>query len=146
MPLVVHSSLRLNIYGADREGGQRMNLAYVISKNSIPPYAILTYTPSRYLVRRDTNSMSHTIRDKKKLLARVRRIKGQLDGLERALEDEVACSEVLRQLASVRGAIIGLTTEVMEDHIREHILDARSPLERSRGGEELINVLQTYMK
>ncbi|MDQ8700607.1 metal/formaldehyde-sensitive transcriptional repressor [Hyphomicrobium sp. LHD-15] len=90
--------------------------------------------------------MSHTIRDKKKLLARVRRIQGQFEGLERALEAEVPCSEILRQLASIRGATSGLTAEIVEDHIREHILDAKSPSDRRQGGEELISVLQTYMK
>jgi DNA-binding FrmR family transcriptional regulator len=90
--------------------------------------------------------MSHTIRDKKKLLARVRRIQGQLEGLERALEAEVPCPEILRQLASIRGATSGLTAEVVEDHIREHILDAKSPADRRQAGEELISVLQTYMK
>ena len=52
--------------------------------------------------------MSHAIRDKTKLIARVRRIKGQMEGVERALEAEAACGEVLRQLASIRGAMTGL--------------------------------------
>jgi len=90
--------------------------------------------------------MSHTVRQKEKLIARVRRLKGQLDGLERALETEAACGEVLRQLASVRGAMTGLTAEVMEDHLREHVLAASSDAERRRGGEEMIEVIRTYLK
>ncbi|MBE0693457.1 MAG: metal/formaldehyde-sensitive transcriptional repressor [Aquamicrobium sp.] len=90
--------------------------------------------------------MSHTIRQKEKLIARIRRIRGQLEGVERALEAEAACGEILRQLASVRGAMTGLTAEVMEDHLREHVLAAPSEAERRQGGEEMIEVIRTYLK
>lgn len=90
--------------------------------------------------------MAHTTRQKEKLIARVRRIKGQLEGVERALDGEADCSEVLRQLASVRGAMSGLTAEVMEDHLRGHVLAAETDGDRRRGGEELIAVMRTYLK
>lgn len=90
--------------------------------------------------------MSHTTRNKDKLIARVRRIKGQLEGIERALDGYAPCSEVLRQLASARGALNGLTTEVMEDHLREHVLAAETEAEREQGGQELIEVLHSYLK
>lgn len=90
--------------------------------------------------------MAHTIRDKDKLIARVRRLKGQIEGIERALQAEKPCAEILRQLASVRGAMNGLTAEVMEDHLREHVLEAGNESDRRQGGEELIEVIRTYMK
>lgn len=90
--------------------------------------------------------MTHTIRDKEKLIARVRRLKGQIEGIERALEAEKPCGEILRQLASARGAMNGLTAEVMEDHLREHVLHAETDADRHQGGEELIEVIRTYMK
>ena len=90
--------------------------------------------------------MSHTIRQKEKLIARVRRLRGQLEGVERALGAEADCTEVLRQLASIRGAMNGLTAEVMEDHLREHVLAAETETDRRQGGEELIEVIRTYMK
>ena len=65
--------------------------------------------------------MSHTVREKTKLLGRVRRIRGQVAALERALEAEKGCAEVLHQIAAVRGAMNGLMTEVIEDHIQTHI-------------------------
>ena len=74
--------------------------------------------------------MSHTTVHKDKLIARVRRIKGQLEGIERALEAQAGCAEVLRQLASVRGAMNGLTVEVMEGHLQGHVLDASTGAER----------------
>lgn len=90
--------------------------------------------------------MSHTLRDKDKLLARVRRLRGQMDGIERALLAEAPCSEVLRQLASARGAMNGLTAEVMEDHLREHVLEANSEPERRQAVEEMIEVIRSYLK
>ena len=67
--------------------------------------------------------MSHTIRNKQKLLARVRRIRGQVDAIERALEAEKECGEVLHLIAASRGAMAGLMAEVDEDHVREHLVD-----------------------
>ncbi|MBA4206941.1 metal/formaldehyde-sensitive transcriptional repressor [Pannonibacter phragmitetus] len=90
--------------------------------------------------------MSHTIRDKEKLIARVRRLKGQIEGIERSLEAEKPCGEILRQLASARGAMSGLTAEVVEDHLREHVLHAKTGADREQGGAELIEIIRTYMK
>jgi len=90
----------------------------------------------------------HTIREKNKLLARVRRIRGQVEAIERALETEIGCADVLQVIASVRGAMNGLMAEVMEDHIRFHVVDpAREPnSQRAQGAQELIDVVRTYLK
>jgi len=92
--------------------------------------------------------MSHTIREKSKLLGRVRRIRGQVEAIERALEAEIGCADVLQVIASVRGAMNGLMAEVMEHHIRFHVVDPRQPpnSERAKGAEELIDVVRTYLK
>ena len=90
--------------------------------------------------------MPHSPEEKKRVLTRVRRIKGQLEGIERALESDAACVEVLRQIASVRGAVNGLTAEVMEDHLREHVLEVETDKERRQGGEEMVEVIRAYMK
>jgi DNA-binding FrmR family transcriptional regulator len=90
--------------------------------------------------------MSHTIREKHKLLQRVRRIRGQVEAVERALEQEIGCADVLQLIASVRGAINGLMGEVMEDHIREHILAAPNETQRRHGSEELMEVVRAYLK
>jgi DNA-binding FrmR family transcriptional regulator len=80
--------------------------------------------------------MAHTVKDKDKLLLRVRRITGQLRAVERALESEQSCSEVLQLIAAARGAINGLMAEVMIDRRRD----------RARGAAELIQVVRTYLK
>ena len=92
--------------------------------------------------------MAHTIKNKNKLIARVRRIKGQIEAVERGLEAEIGCADVLMLVASLRGAIHGLSVEVMEDHIRNHVVnpDTDTDPDRSRGAAELIDVIRTYLK
>jgi DNA-binding FrmR family transcriptional regulator len=92
--------------------------------------------------------MAHTTKNKSKLVARIRRIKGQVEAVERALEAEIGCADVLMLVASLRGAVQGLSAEVMEDHIRNHVAnpDTDSDPERARGAAELIEVVRTYLK
>ena len=92
--------------------------------------------------------MSHTIRDKQKLLARVRRIRGQIDGIERALTEETGCGQILHLLAGARGAMAGLMAEVVEDHVREHLVDAdKHPGALNEDAtEQLLEVIRAYMK
>lgn len=92
--------------------------------------------------------MSHTIREKSRLLGRVRRIRGQVEALERALDAEKGCADILHQIAAVRGAINGLMTEVLEEHILTHIADPAiaSDDERAQGANALIGVLRAYLK
>lgn len=93
-------------------------------------------------------SMAHTIRDKKKLLARIRRIQGQLDGVSRALEQEDECSSILQTLASCRGALNGLMAQVIEGHVRLHVLDTRRAptAQQAEAVDELLDVVRTYLR
>lgn len=90
--------------------------------------------------------MSHLTRDNSKLIARLRRIKGQVEGVERALEKGADCTEVLRQIASIRGAMTGLTHEVFEEHLRSHVVEASDDTTREQGAEDMIQILKTYLK
>jgi DNA-binding FrmR family transcriptional regulator len=91
--------------------------------------------------------MSHTIREKQKLLNRVRRIKGQVEAIERALEEERDCLGVLQQIASCRGAMNGLLAVVLEDHIRTHLVDADGHEDPAGSAtEQLIEVVHSYFK
>lgn len=90
--------------------------------------------------------MSHTVQDKAKLLARVRRIRGQVEAIERALESELGCADVLQLVASVRGAMNGLTAQLIEDHLHHHVVEPGQEADRMRGAEELIDVVRTYLK
>jgi DNA-binding FrmR family transcriptional regulator len=92
--------------------------------------------------------MAHTTRDKAKLLARVRRIKGQVAAIEEALQAERDCSAVLQQITSCRGAINGLMAEVLEGHVRCHVLDPKAKPDdpQSDAAEELIEIIKTYLR
>lgn len=90
--------------------------------------------------------MAHTIREKTKLIARVRRIRGQVEAVERALTSESECTDVLRLIASVRGAVNGLMGEVMQDHILEHVVGAASEAERTKSAEEFAEIVKSYLK
>ena len=92
--------------------------------------------------------MVHTIREKNKLLARVRRIRGQVEALERALVSEAGCEPVMHQIVGIRGAVAGLMAEVVEDHVRNHLVAPQGnavALDAS-AAEQLIDVMHTYLK
>jgi FrmR/RcnR family transcriptional regulator, repressor of frmRAB operon len=92
--------------------------------------------------------MAHTIREKKKLLARVGRIRGQIEAIERALTDEAECERIMHMIAGVRGGVAGLMAEVVEDHIRTHLVDPeKNPgALNADAADQLIEVVHTYLK
>jgi len=92
--------------------------------------------------------MAHTKKDKVKLLNRVNRIKGQVNAIEKALEADDDCSRVLQTIAACRGAINGLMAEVLEGHVRFHVVDPRRKptTEQAEATEELINLVNRYLK
>ena len=92
--------------------------------------------------------MAHTTRRKGKLLARARRIRGQVEAVERELQTEAGCEQVLHLIASSRAAMAGLMAEVVEDHVREHLVDAkRHPNALNKeAAEQLLAVIRTYLK
>ena len=85
--------------------------------------------------------MAHTIRDKKQLLTRARRLKGQAEAIERALTEERDCGEVLQQLAAVRGAANALMATVLEGHVKEHLSGLHS-----RDARTLLSIVRSYLK
>lgn len=92
--------------------------------------------------------MSHTIRQRHKLLARVRRIRGQVEAIERALDSEAGCDQVLHLIAGTRGAMAGLMAEVVEEHVRTHLVDAEKHPQalNTDAAEQLLDVVRTYLK
>jgi len=92
--------------------------------------------------------LAHVLRDRKKLLNRVRRIRGQVDAVEKSLEEGAECSHILHTIAACRGAIDALMGEVIEGHIRFHVVDPdqHPTSERSQAAQELIDVIKMYMK
>jgi FrmR/RcnR family transcriptional regulator, repressor of frmRAB operon len=92
--------------------------------------------------------MTHTIREKHKLLARVRRIRGQVEAIERALDREAGCEQVMHLIAGARGAMAGLMAEVVEEHVRTHLVDDKKypGALKIEAAEQLLEVVRTYLK
>jgi DNA-binding FrmR family transcriptional regulator len=92
--------------------------------------------------------MAHTTKDKEKLLNRIRRIKGQVSAIESALDSDEECSKVLQTIAACRGAINGLMAEVMEGHVRYHVINpkSRATSDQAQAAEELIDIVNRYLK
>ncbi|GHC97548.1 metal/formaldehyde-sensitive transcriptional repressor [Novosphingobium pokkalii] len=92
--------------------------------------------------------MSHVAAEKQKLLNRLKRIRGQIDALERAVDGEVECARVLQQATACRGALEGFIAEVIEDHIREHMIDPQLPAgdPRAQAAEELVAIIKAYLR
>lgn len=91
--------------------------------------------------------MPHSPAEKKRVLARVRRIRGQADALDRALEGGADCAAVLQQIAAIRGAVNGLMSEVMEAHVREEFGQAaKSAAQRDARVLELTGLIRSYLK
>ena len=90
----------------------------------------------------------HTARDKEKLIARVRRIRGQIEAVERAITEEKGCYEVLQTVTAARGALNSLVAEMIEDHLRYHVLDPdeKVPAKRARAADELVDIVRAYVK
>jgi DNA-binding FrmR family transcriptional regulator len=90
--------------------------------------------------------LSHTTKNKKRTLARVRRIKGQVEAIERALEGESECEDILQLVASCRGALNGLMAELIEGHLRCHVLSPSHTSQPSQleAADELISVVRRY--
>lgn len=91
--------------------------------------------------------MPSTPEEKKKVLTRVRRIRGQIDALERALENGAECRAILQQIAAVRGASNGLMAEVLESHIRKTFDQNDSySHEVSKSVDDTIELVRAYLK
>ncbi len=91
--------------------------------------------------------MSHVGKERVKLLNRLRRIRGQIEAIERAVEEDKECAKVLQQATSCRGALDGFIAEVIEDHIREHMVDPSAPRgdPRTVAAEELVEIVHAYL-
>lgn len=91
--------------------------------------------------------MPHSPEEKKQALVRVRRIKGQIAALEQAIENEAECSSLLQQLASVRGAVKGLMTVVLESYLREEFPDTnKRRRSQTKSINDAISIVRSYLR
>ncbi|WP_213992155.1 metal/formaldehyde-sensitive transcriptional repressor [Sodalis sp. dw_96] len=91
--------------------------------------------------------MPHSIEDKKRVLVRVRRIKGQVEALERSLETGADCSAILQQISAIRGASHGLMSEIMEIHIRDELgQNDLTEIQKANRLNEVASLVRSYLK
>jgi DNA-binding FrmR family transcriptional regulator len=92
--------------------------------------------------------MAHTLRDRTKLLHRVRRIRGQIEAVERALENDGKPFAILQTVAATRGALNSLMVEIIEGHVRLHLLDPAQPpsAEQTEAAGELIDIVRAFLR
>jgi DNA-binding FrmR family transcriptional regulator len=92
--------------------------------------------------------MSHTTKDKQNLILRAKRIQGQVEALVRVLTEERDCSEVLQVMSAARGAMNSLMAELLEGHIRSHVLNGRQKptSKQAMAADEVIEMVKSYLK
>ncbi|HLK23693.1 MAG TPA: metal/formaldehyde-sensitive transcriptional repressor [Caulobacteraceae bacterium] len=91
--------------------------------------------------------MAHVAAEKTKLLNRLKRIRGQIEAIERVVGADGECARVLQQATACRGALDGFIAEVIEDHIREHMIDPSAGADdpRVQAAEELVAIVHSYL-
>ncbi|MGA2688220.1 MAG: metal/formaldehyde-sensitive transcriptional repressor [Candidatus Korobacteraceae bacterium] len=86
-------------------------------------------------------------REKQKLLYRIKRLRGQFAAVERALTSADECADILMLLAAIRGGVNGLMAEILEDHIRLHMMNPEQKMDSPEElGEDLIGLVRAYLK
>lgn len=91
--------------------------------------------------------MAHISAKKDKIVARVRRIAGQVAAIECAVEADAGCSETLHLIAAVRGAVAGLMNELVENHLERHVAaPGLTDAQRAEAADELKTVLRRHGK
>jgi DNA-binding FrmR family transcriptional regulator len=92
--------------------------------------------------------MAHTVRDKAKLIRRVQRLRGQVEAVKRALEEERECGDIMLRITTARGALDSLMAEVVEGHVQEHMVDrpGRRTASEVRAARDLVGVLRRYVR
>ena len=95
--------------------------------------------------------MPHSAQEKKKAITRLRRIRGQTEALEKAIEEGTECGLLLQQLAALRGAVNGLMGEILEGHLREtfepeHSMKKLSQKEVRDNLNDALTLIRSYLK
>ncbi len=92
--------------------------------------------------------MAHLTKDKSILIARIKRIIGQLESVISDIESDQNCGTTLQTVASCRGAINGLTVEILKEHIQSHVIQSKSGKmsKQDLAALEVINALKSYIK
>ncbi len=98
------------------------------------------------MTQKKTSSPLTEDRERRKLIARIRRIRGQVEAVERSISSDEQCADILMLLANIRGGINGLMAEVLDDHIRHHLASEEAAPMTADLAEDLIDLVRAYLK
>jgi DNA-binding FrmR family transcriptional regulator len=87
--------------------------------------------------------------DKGALVKRLHRIEGQVRGIERMVEDDRYCIDILTQVAAVNTALESLAFKLLDDHVKHCVTDALSsgdPKEAAAKSTELMEAVQRFAR
>lgn len=128
-------------------GVTRMATATIPSRD-ILWYILRSMSHLPGVTERDGRVVPHTVREKQKLLNRVKRIRGQVTAVEELMNADADCGMALHTLAACRGAINALMAEILEDHIRYHVMHpAADPnSHESLAAEQLVDIVKSYLR
>lgn len=94
--------------------------------------------------------MPHSSAEKKRAIARLRRIRGQVEGLERAINAGTDCGAILQQIAALRGAVNGLMASILDSHLHEEFtqvaVDPKIRKQHQASIEQVIALVRSYFK
>ena len=126
------------------------SIFFVIDLSDETEKATFTFPAYSYTIEgySTVNKKMHTVEEKPKLILRIKRIKGQIAAIERALEADEDCSDLLQLITAARGAMNGLMAELLEGHIRFHVIDPKQKIssEQALAADELIDIVRSYLK
>lgn len=83
--------------------------------------------------------------EKRALIVRLRRIKGQIEGIEKMVETDTNSSDVLMQVVSARRALKSFSEEVIESQLRTYVENAGNKSEERQSLQSLLTVLERYV-
>src|SRR5215218_8351863 len=99
----------------------------------------------RYTAPMSANETAGYITSKDQLLTRLRRVRGQVGGVERMVEEERYCMDVLTQISAAQAALDKVALELLDDHARHCVVDAEGE-ERSDRADELMAAVSRLMR
>ncbi|MCL4416049.1 MAG: metal-sensitive transcriptional regulator [Actinobacteria bacterium] len=90
--------------------------------------------------------MSSYAKDKNDILIRLKRMEGQLRGIQHMVEEGKYCIDILIQLSSIAAASQKVGLIILEDHIRGCVVDAISKPNQDAAVQELVDVVHKFIK
>lgn len=97
------------------------------------------YTPHGYIKDMKKDIQSKAIR-------RLKIIEGQIRGLQKMVEDEVYCVDIITQASAVKEALAGVEDLVLENHLSTHVVGQMKGGEEAKAVQEILKVYKLAQK